>query len=172
MTVHSTPITASMTTLTTTLPAAPTRKSGSQGQRTGDPGGRFQGSHRSGRGLCGQDPIRIRERWDSFLMRVSDEGLGPAHSGDSHGAGSGGPPNAEQAKSGVWVKVGSRRDYRTIASSVPSMPPLESWESNRPRAALKGPAESRGYRRFQGPSGAPKNLGVHKVSGFKGSGDL
>lgn len=53
LTAHSTPITASMTMLMTTLPAAPTRKSGSQGQRTGDPWGRFQRSHRSGSGLCG-----------------------------------------------------------------------------------------------------------------------
>lgn len=39
LTAHSTPITASMTTQTTTLPAAPTRRSGSRGRRTGDPGG-------------------------------------------------------------------------------------------------------------------------------------
>lgn len=65
LTAHSTPITASMTTPTTTLPAVPTRKSGSQGQRTGDPGA----GDRSSRGLGHQDLTRTRERWDSFLMR-------------------------------------------------------------------------------------------------------
>lgn len=50
LTARSTPITASMTTPTTTLPAAPTRKNGLQGQRTGDPRASDR-AHRSGRGL-------------------------------------------------------------------------------------------------------------------------
>ncbi|XP_063127805.1 forkhead box L3 isoform X1 [Rattus norvegicus] len=56
-----------MMTLTTILPAAPTRKSGSQGQHTGDPGGRFQGSHRSGRGLCHQNLTKTRESYIALI---------------------------------------------------------------------------------------------------------
>lgn len=47
--------------------------------------------------------------------------------------------------------------------------PLESWGANRPRAVLQGPAESRGYQRLQRAPRVPKNLGVHRVSGFRRS---
>lgn len=155
-------------TLTTILPAAPTRKSGSQGQHTGDPGGRFQGSHRSGRGLCHQNLTKTRERWDSFLMGISNEGLVPAHSGDSYRAGRGDPPSADQVKSGVWVKVGSCEINEPQLLLYPQYP-TGVWGANRPRAVLQGPAESRGYQRLQRASRVPKNLGVHRVSGFRGS---
>lgn len=70
LTARSTPITASMTTPTTTLPAAPTRKNGLQGQRTGDPRASDR-AHRSGRGLGHPHLTQTRGGGISSLRRRS-----------------------------------------------------------------------------------------------------
>ncbi|XP_040606271.1 forkhead box L3 isoform X2 [Mesocricetus auratus] len=55
-----------MMTPTTTLPAAPTRKNGSRGQHTGDPGAGDR-AHRSGRGLGRLDLTRTRESYIALI---------------------------------------------------------------------------------------------------------